>query len=566
MGVAAAMAMAAGGCQTAPSLDGGMASQDAAAMQVDATASPSSASKRLALAAAIHTAVPPVAMPRPLTPVTPASALEGDGAGTVAPASTTASPVRFAAPLTVLPQEPASMSDAIASPSLAVETGGLQETSADRWQTGFPIDLPTALGLVEAQNPQVALARAQIREAYSRVLAAEALWLPTIQAGVSYHRHEGMLQDSSGRVIDVSRTSINPGFGTGAVGAGPILYPGLQMQFHMVDAIFQPEIARRAAAARRYAATTVQQDLLLQAALAYLDLLSAEQLAVIARDTLQRSDQLAELTISFAETGQGLRADADRAATERALRQNELARSEERVQTASARLAQVLSLDPQTQLEPQEPGVIPLELAPVEMSTGQLVATGLAARPELAENRQLVCEAIERLRREQYAPAVPNVVMGMSYGGFGGGVGDTIENFQDRTNFDAAAVWQVRNFGLGERAARGGAQARLDQARAAQLRILDQVASEIVQADAQVRARRRQIAIARQSIQTATDSYERNLTRIREGQGLPIEVLQAIQALDAARRDYLTAVIDFNEAQFRLQRAVGWGSMGQPLG
>jgi outer membrane protein TolC len=45
---------------------------------------------------------------------------------------------------------------------------------------------------------------------------------------------------------------------------------------------------------------------------------------------------------------------------------------------------------------------------------------------------------------------------------------------------------------------------------------------------------------------------------VRDLEGLPIETLQSIQALDQARREYLRALVDYNAAQFRLQRALGW--------
>jgi len=48
------------------------------------------------------------------------------------------------------------------------------------------------------------------------------------------------------------------------------------------------------------------------------------------------------------------------------------------------------------------------------------------------------------------------------------------------------------------------------------------------------------------------------LARIRQKQGLPIEALQSAQALFTARQAYLQAVIDYNEAQLRLYRALGW--------
>lgn len=37
-----------------------------------------------------------------------------------------------------------------------------------------------------------------------------------------------------------------------------------------------------------------------------------------------------------------------------------------------------------------------------------------------------------------------------------------------------------------------------------------------------------------------------------------IEALQAIQALDPARREYVRSVVDYNVPQFRLHRALGW--------
>jgi outer membrane protein TolC len=62
----------------------------------------------------------------------------------------------------------------------------------------------------------------------------------------------------------------------------------------------------------------------------------------------------------------------------------------------------------------------------------------------------------------------------------------------------------------------------------------------------------------RAGIQSARNSFDRNFSRIREGQGLPIEMLQAIQSLDATQRDLVDATVDFNTAQFQLQRALGW--------
>jgi outer membrane protein TolC len=86
---------------------------------------------------------------------------------------------------------------------------------------------------------------------------------------------------------------------------------------------------------------------------------------------------------------------------------------------------------------------------------------------------------------------------------------------------------------------------------------MDRVASEVNQAYAQVTSRRKQIAITQTAVERAVQSFQLNRRRIFEKQGLPIEVLQAIQSLASARREYLSAVIDYNQAQFRLYTAIG---------
>lgn len=420
------------------------------------------------------------------------------------------------------------------------------------------LDLSTALTTVSGQNPQIAFAAQRYREAYARLEAARVLWLPSIHAGVSYNKHEGALQGSDGAVLDISRGALHSGLGVRSVGTGSPPVPGLVAQFHLADAVFQPRIANRVAAARQEAARATTHDVLLDTALAYLDLLKASQDKAIAEETLTHAQELADLTATFARTGQGRQADADRAEAALAVFKNAVTRAEEEVDVSAARLNELMRLDPATILLLREPTVVPVELVGREEPLTELLATGLSNRPELAESRHLVGEAVHRYRREEFAPLLPSAFLAVSYSGFGGGPGSAVENLRDRFDFDVAAYWEIRNLGFGESAARVEARARYQQARLHNIQIMDRVAREVIEAHAQVQARHKQIAVAESGIQAATDSYQRNMERIRAGEGLPIEVLQSIQALDQARREYLRAVVDYNDAQFRLHRALGW--------
>ncbi len=414
-----------------------------------------------------------------------------------------------------------------------------------------------ALALGSDQNPQIGFANQQISEAFAQLRGARVLWLPSIQAGINYQNHDGPLQNGDGTIAVANRSALEAGLGMFAVGGGAPAIPGLSANFHVTDAVFQPRIAEQAVAARRHAATATTHDVLLAVALAYLDLMRAFQQQAIAQETFGHTEQLAELTAAFARSGQGNQADADRAQTELALRRNAVAQAAAEGRVASARLAELLGLDPSCLLVPEEPTVLPIELVPQQSHAGPLVAEGLAQRPELAESRHLVAEAIERLKRERYAPLLPSVLLDMSQSGYGGGPGDTLTDFRGRMDFDATAYWQLRNFGLGEAAARDAARARLEQSKFAEVRLMDRVAREIVEAHAQCQSLGGQIGVAESGIRVAGDSYQRNLQRVRGGQGLPLEVLQSIQALDLSRREYLRAVGDFDQWQFRLYRALG---------
>lgn len=421
----------------------------------------------------------------------------------------------------------------------------------------YQIDLATALRLADAQNPQVAFARERVQQALAQRQAADVLWFPSLRSGVSYAAHQGTLQDSAGAIIETNRQSLQAGAGAFAFGAGPPMVPGISADFHLTDALFQPLAARRAVDARRAASRTASNDLLLAVARGYLELQRSYGDLVIAEELAGNTRELRRVTDSFARAGRGAQADADRVQAEDDLRANERWRYYEGRAIASSRLTRLLRLDQSLLLEPADERLIPLDLDSGDLPIQERIAVAQASRPELAETAHLIQEAYARLERERYAPLVPTVSMGMSYGGFGGSGSGTGYDFNDRTDFQAVAYWQLRNLGMGDRAAQRDRQSVVRQQCLLRQTMLDQVAQEVSEANSQVEYRKRQIKTAEHAVKAASDSYRRNLQRIQGGEGLPIEVLQSISALAQARREQLRTIADYNAAQFALQRAMG---------
>jgi outer membrane protein TolC len=420
------------------------------------------------------------------------------------------------------------------------------------------LNLPSALSMVGRDHPAVGLAQWKVQEAYANLEQAEFLWLPSIQTGFSFHRHDGNYQASNGDIVDVNRSSFQFGLGAGATGAGTTPVPGIRAQFHLADAIFQPEIAQKTAWATCHGEKAVVNRQLRDVALAYIKLLDTHQQLRILEEVRDSTAALSKITDDFAAAGQGLQADADRMRTELTLTEGRIAAARENVDVSSARLGYALSADPGQRILPMDPTVVPIELVSAQMDQGSLISAGLSNRPELKELQALVAAACDRYQRQKYAPFVPSVLLGLSAGGFGGDTGNAINSVDDRYDFDAMVTWEIRNFGFGERSARRRTEAQVQQAMFRKVSLIDDVAREIAEAHTQVTHRRERMAVTQMSIQSAQDSYDRNLSRIREGAGLPIEVLQSVKALEASRRAYLESVVAYNEAQFQLQWALGW--------
>jgi outer membrane protein TolC len=92
--------------------------------------------------------------------------------------------------------------------------------------------------------------------------------------------------------------------------------------------------------------------------------------------------------------------------------------------------------------------------------------------------------------------------------------------------------------------------------------MMDRVAREVTESYLRVASGKKQMESAMQAVDSAELSYRRNLERIQNGQGLPLEALQSLQALATARREYARSIADFNIAQLTLQRATGFRTEG----
>jgi len=425
----------------------------------------------------------------------------------------------------------------------------------------LPIDLPTALALAGGDHLQIELARERIREACARWQEAKVLWVPSLNVGVGYNQHSGPLQAVNGEITDVRRQSLyfggGPAIGNAPLSGGANGPARFFVDLPLTDVLFEPLVARQRVAVAQHAARRASNDNLLAVAIAYQELIRAHLQIDVANEAVANAAQLVELTTAFQQAGAGLEADRQRAIAELKMRERDASVAVERRKVASAELARLLRMDSTTELIPSEKVPLHIDLSDPELPMEELVTSALSQRPELAQFQAQVAETNQRILQERWRPWLPHLFAGYATAGFGGGAGNDMQDFGLRQDWDVLAVWQVRNMGAGNRAL---VRQRESQNRQAHLEfewLRDQVIAEVVQAKTRCQQRLEQIELARLQVDAATAALPLNFNGIRDNVIRPIEAQQALAAVASARSLYVTSVVDYNQAQLELTRALG---------
>ncbi len=439
-------------------------------------------------------------------------------------------------------QPPAPMPSApsAATPALLVCAGD---------QGAMPIDLPTALQMVNASNPTIALARERVREAYWRIREAQFAFLPNVYGGPQYNRHDGLIQNSTGFVFPTNKWNF-------FIGGGAAL------EWDTPNLLFGPLIARRLADAQAAAAQAVTDNVQLDAALAYLDLLRVYGQLAINADTLSRAQEMLRYAEAAEKAGLGKPSDTPRARSEVALRRAERIDLQGQAAVASARLAQLLLLDPTVDLQPADHAVLPILLVPLDVPLPELVSAGVANRPEMLESRSLAGAAQTRWNQARFAPLIPRLNVGYSSGDFMGGINERTQQFGGRGDGTAMVVWELHGLGLEDYARTQTRRTQMNEATIHIREVEARVGAEVTAAAKLAIVRKDSLADAQDAVRQAEETWvrlEKSAFEMATRRYNPLEPLLAEQALDAARSRYLAAVIDFNRAQFRL-----YWAMGQP--
>ncbi len=428
----------------------------------------------------------------------------------------------------------------------------------------LPINLATALQQADARPLVIAAAQAGVRQAAARLEQAQAMWLPNLNFGASHYRHDGAAMGNSGTEFFGAREQFLGGYGLTGI-------------LPLADALFVPQEMRQVLRSRQSDVQAARNDALLAVAEAFFDVQQARGRLAGARDAVVKGREL-ERTVRALGKGLTPPIEADRVRTLIADLERAATSAYEDWRVASADLTRVLRLRPGAVVVPLEPPHLQVTLVAPGQSVDGLIPLALQGRPELASQQALVQATLARLRQERIRPLVPSVVLlgdagraapgGLLTGGVYGSDANGHGNpWAFRNDVNVQLVWELRNLGFGNRALVRERQAEQQRALLELFRVQDQVAAEVAQAHARLQSAAARTAQAEMGLREARMTFAGNLRGLsettRSGDLLvlvnrPQEVVAALQLLARAYDNYFVSVNDYNRAQFRLYRALGY--------
>jgi outer membrane protein TolC len=428
----------------------------------------------------------------------------------------------------------------------------------------LPINLATALRLAGARPLIITAAQAGVEVAAAQLDRAGVLWLPSVDAGVGYYRHDGATQGQSGTFSINTKDQFMVGGGFRAI-------------FSATDAIFAPLAARQVLQSRARALEVARNDALLTVAEAYFNVQQARGQMAGASDVIRKVQALADKINSLPQSPVSA-TDVSRARAQLADVEQAVAVAREAWRVASADLTQVLRLNPGAMVVPLEQPDLRVTLISPRESVDSLIPIGLTYRPELASQQALVQAALARIRQERMRPLIPSLILEGNPGAvgpgnyfmggvFASGAHGSADPTGARDDISAGLIWSLDNLGFGNRATVRERRAEEQQALVQLFRVQDMVAADVARAHAQLESATIRLADAERFIRAAQSAFEGSFRElgevIRVGQlqvlvRRAFEVVDALRSLSRAYDTYFVSINDYNRAQFRLYRALGY--------
>jgi outer membrane protein TolC len=408
----------------------------------------------------------------------------------------------------------------------------------------YVIGLMETLRLAGARNLDVQIAGQRLAEAKANYQSSLWQFFPWLSPGVAYRRHDDLIQNVEGRILDVHKDSYTVG-------------PALAAQIDLGDAIYKNLASRQLLKASDFALESQRQDAILAAAQAYFDLVKADASVAASTTALALSSNYSAQVEQAVQAGIAFKGDLLRIRVQTDRYLLTLRQAQEQVRLSAARLALLLHLDPLVELSASEPDLLPLSLVSTNATLDALVAKALGWRPELKQSHSLTEAARQTRRGATLGPLIPTVGAQVFVGGLGGGKDGDPSTFGASEDYQLTFAWRIGPGGLFDAGRIHASEAHLQIARLAESKLQDELSRQVIESLTRVHSLNDQLATLQRALQGSEETARLSDQRKEFAIGAVLETIQAQQELTRVRLDLINVIAEQNKAQYALMRSIG---------
>ena len=295
------------------------------------------------------------------------------------------------------------------------------------------------------------------------------------------------------------------------------------------------------------------QNIILETKAAYFNILRAEKLLVVAKQSVEQRTAQRDLSKEFFDVGLIPKNDLLTAEVELANGNQLLVRAENGLEIARAKFNTIL------RREINEPVNVEdiLKYEPYEKTLEECFRVAAERRPEIKSSSLKVDQAKKQVDLAA-SDFYPSVNLSGKYGRFGDEANLRGSIYQDPENWSVLAVasWDFWEWGK-TKYNRDYYQSRRQQAQDALTDVRDQVALDVKDAYLSMKVAEKRIGVTGKSIEQADENLRIYQERYRVQVATSKDVLDAQTLLVRARADYYDALSEYQIALARLERSMG---------
>lgn len=405
----------------------------------------------------------------------------------------------------------------------------------------YPVTLETVLQLAGTNSLKIKEFQAIHEMAIAEHKAAQEWWLPTVYFGVMMHKLNGAAMNTDEQIFtDVDRQNF-----WGGVGAN--------LEWDLGEGIYRALATKQKSLAAQYKTQADRNKAMLEVIEAYLEL-QGEQVKHVALEQLtKKSQQIVDQVKLQVEIGSEYKsqlylAQSNHNHTEIALKQSFID-----LHKKSARLVNLLNLENDITLVVADSVLAPIELVKDSINLTESRNTAYSKRPEVLGLERSLQSAIYGKKTATTALLLPSIRLG-TYNAY---FGEPFSPLYNTWELNMAVLWDIPlgHLFYGGKKKQYNARIALNEIQLEQVK--NQVDNELSDASMQVKISKQQLELAQESLKLSKEALDQSMERQKVRTAKPYEVFQAQEYYLRGQVDYIDAIRNYNQAQYKLHVALG---------